>query len=196
MVKLKIGVLSLQGAFGKHIAVLKHLGVEAIEVRKKEQLAVCDGLIIPGGESTAIMRQILFEGMRPQLYEFAQKKPIFGTCAGLILMSKDLILGSEPSFGWLDITVERNAYGRQIESFTAELEFHPASKHHKKIPAVFIRAPRILQMGEDVQVLANFNEEPVLVKQGRHLGATFHPELTEDPSVHQFFVDIVQKRNG
>jgi 5'-phosphate synthase pdxT subunit len=193
MEPLTIGVLALQGAFAKHIAMLNSLGAKTIEVKKKSDLILCDALIIPGGESTTILRQILFGEMEQSLRDFAQKKPVFGTCAGLILMSQEVLADPMKPFGWLDITVERNAFGSQADSFRVELELNFETKHHKKIPAIFIRAPRIRKCEKNVKVLASFNDEPVLVMQGKHLGCTFHPELTEDASIHQFFLEIAQK---
>lgn len=192
----KIGVLALQGAFAKHKAMIERLGGAVILVRTPEDLIKCDGLIIPGGESTTIYRQMNFIELVAPLLEFAKKKPVFGTCAGLILMSKDLINGSTTQpLGLLDVTVERNSYGRQIDSFQTELEVM-LSKSPKTVSAFFIRAPKIRRCGPDVKVLANFASEPVLVQQGFHLGATFHPELTADTFIHEYFLSIVDNNKA
>ena len=190
---MRIGVLALQGDFAKHIEVLRSLGVEAIEVRKPQDLSDCEGLIIPGGESTVIMRQLDRIGMREALVNFASQKPLFGTCAGLILMSTHVQGCSVKPLELLDVTVERNAFGRQVESFQAfvSLEFSP--EHSKTFPAFFIRAPRIRQCQDGVQILATLEGEPILVRQGHHLGASFHPELTSDPQVHQYFIEMIKQ---
>ncbi len=191
---MRIGVLALQGDFAKHIEVLRSLGVEVQEVRKPEDLINCEGLIIPGGESTVIMRQLDRIGLRDALVKFAAQKPLFGTCAGLILMSKHVEGSSVQPLELLNITIERNAFGRQVESFQAfvSLEFSP--EHSKTFPAFFIRAPRIRQYEKSVQVLATFEGEPILVRQGHHLGASFHPELTADPQVHQYFIEMIRQK--
>lgn len=192
---ITIGVLALQGAFAKHMEMLKTLGVNAIEVRKPEELNKCDGLIIPGGESTTILKQINFIKMAVDLEEFAKQKPVFGTCAGLILISKKIVADSMAPFGFLDIEIERNAYGRQVESFQANVEIQLEAKASKKFLAVFIRAPRIKACTTKVEILGEYEGEPILVKQGPHLGSTFHPELTNDPSIHDYFLNLVRKNN-
>ena|ERR1700758_4862278 len=191
MVRLfTIGVLALQGAFSKHMDRLKSLGVKAIEVRKREELKQCDGLIIPGGESTTILKQIEFIKLSIDLGEFAKQKPVFGTCAGLILMSKKIIQDPMTPFGLLDIEVERNAYGRQADSFQVQVDVYLLTR--KKIPAIFIRAPRIKSCTTKVEILSEYEGEAILVKQGHHLGATFHPELTEDASIHEYFIKMLK----
>ena len=189
---LTVGVLALQGAFAKHIEMLLSLNVHAIEVRKPQDLDLCDALIIPGGESTTMTRQMHFIKLNDKLKEFGSKKPIFGTCAGLILMSKDILESEMKSFGLIDIKVLRNAFGRQADSFTTEIALHLNTKKPSLFPAIFIRAPRIQECGKEVEVLASFEGEPVLVKQGHHLAATFHPELTKDPSIHRYFLSIIE----
>lgn len=184
--KKAVGVLALQGAFSKHLSALEKLGVEGKEVKTPRDLYECDALIIPGGESTVIFRQLDFIELRGALKEFAQSKPLFGTCAGLILMSKKVLNDPLEPFGILDIEVERNAFGRQAESFKTTVEL--LSKPPSTIPAIFIRAPRIREVGQDVKVLASYEKEAVLVQQGFHMGATFHPELTDDLSVHRTFL--------
>lgn len=183
-----IGVLALQGAFAMHIKMLSNLDVDVIEVRKPEDLEACDGLIIPGGESTTMTYQIKFIKMQQLLQRFAEKKPIFGTCAGLILMSKEVIGGDVLSLNLLDVAVERNAYGRQIESFSQDIELKLDPKKTQKMHAVFIRAPRIIRCGPEVKVLSALEGEPIAVQQGRHIGSSFHPELTQDPSLHKYFI--------
>lgn len=189
-----IGVLALQGAFKKHLEMLLSLGANAIEVRKVEDLAHCDALIIPGGESTTILKQIDFVGLEQPLKDFASQKPIFGTCAGLILISHEILKDKMKPFNLLNISVERNAFGRQCESFQAEVELHLSGVKSRHFPAIFIRAPRIRAVGEEVQVLAAFEGEPILVRQGIHLGATFHPELTSNPAIHQYFLHLVKNQ--
>lgn len=192
-----IGVLALQGDFSKHVDVLRSLGVEVQEVRKPQDLENCQGLIIPGGESTVMLRLIEFIGMRQPLLDFAEQKPLFGTCAGLILMSKSIQSSPFLPLKLLDVEVERNAFGRQVNSFQSFIslelkaeKFKP--KHSKIFSAFFIRAPRIKKWGKEVEVLARFEGEPILVRQGHHLGASFHPELTPDPEVHRYFIEMVR----
>lgn len=192
MSALTIGVLALQGAFAKHIEMLSKLNVEAKEVRYPKDLEKCDGLIIPGGESTTITRQIQFIAFREQLCLFAKTKPLFGTCAGLILMSQEIINSPMQPFGLIDVAVERNAFGRQAESFRTDIELQLSATLTKKIPAFFIRAPRIRKCGSAVQILAHYENEPILVRQGHHLGASFHPELSENPAVHHYFLTLVK----
>jgi 5'-phosphate synthase pdxT subunit len=188
---LRIGVLALQGAFAKHESAISALGATAVQVRTPEELQKCDGLIIPGGESSAIFKQMQFIKLIDPLLVFASTKPIFGTCAGMILMSKEII-GGPPTvpLGLVDIVVERNAYGRQVDSFSTELEINLANKK-KNISVFFIRAPRVKSCGPDVNVLANYMEEPVLMQQGHHLVASFHSELTSDVSLHEYFLSLV-----
>jgi len=179
---MKIGVLALQGNFREHGSTLAGLGVETVEVRKPGQLEGLDGLIVPGGESTAIGRLIgLYDFERP-LREFPGA--IFGTCAGMILMARDGLMGQ------VDIGVERNAYGRQIASFEADLELRG---DERPLRGVFIRAPRVADVGEGVEVLATLDGDPVLLEQGRFLVASFHPELTDDSRVHARFLDLIRE---
>lgn len=189
--KVVVGVLALQGAFAKHIEIMKSLGVEVVEVRKPCDLERCHGLIIPGGESTVIMRQIDFIGMKDKLREFATQRPVFGTCAGLILMANHICGLSQESYNIIDIDVERNAFGRQIDSFRADIEFQQGADFSGTYPALFIRAPRIRRCGPTVKVLAQYFGEPVLVREGWHLGASFHPELTGDPAIHRYFLQMI-----
>ena len=178
---MKIGVLAVQGNFREHAAVLRRLGADPVEVRKPEQLEGLDGLIIPGGESTAIPRLIRIYGLEQAIRRF--KAPVFGTCAGMILLDRNHL-------GLVDLAVERNAYGRQVASFEADLELAHCGP---PLPGVFIRAPRVAALGPDVEVLAELDGEPVLLRQGRFLVASFHPELTEDARVHELFLDLVRE---
>lgn len=190
--KLIVGVLSLQGDFSKHIEALLSLGVKTKEVRTPEDLKGCDGLIIPGGESTVIMRQLDFIQLTEPLKDFAKDKPVFGTCAGLILMSSEIKDSNLKPLKLLDLTIERNAFGRQADSFEAFVELELEPTRQKLFHAFFIRAPRIRSLGSEIQVLGKYKEESILIRQGHHLGATFHPELTNDPLIHQYFIDLFQ----
>ena len=178
---MKIGILAVQGDFREHAAALGRLGVGAVEVRKPEQLEDVDGLVIPGGESTAITRLIRIYGLEEALRSF--ERPIFGTCAGMILLDRDHL-------GLVDVGVERNAYGRQVSSFEAELKLLDGGE---PLHGVFISAPRVTAVGEDVEVLAELDGEPVLLRDGRYLIASFHPELTGDTRVHELFLDMVRE---
>jgi pyridoxal 5'-phosphate synthase pdxT subunit len=178
---VKIGVLALQGNFREHAAMLRRLGAEAVEVRKPEQLEGLDGLVVPGGESTTFMRLMRLYGLEEAIRRFGQ--PILGTCAGLIVLDRDHL-------GLVDVEVARNAYGRQVSSFEADLDL---AGEDKPLRGVFIRAPRVTAAGESVEVLADLDGEPVLLRQGRFLVATFHPELTDDTRVHELFLDSVRE---
>jgi pyridoxal 5'-phosphate synthase pdxT subunit len=178
---MRIGVLALQGNFREHAAMLRRLGADLVEVRKPEQLAGLDGLVIPGGESTTFMRLMRLYGLEDAIRHFEQ--PVLGTCAGLIVLDRDHL-------GLVDLEVERNAYGRQVASFEADLEL---AGEEKPLRGIFIRAPRVQRTGEDVEVLGELDGEPVLLRQGRFLVATFHPELTDDTRVHELFIDAVRE---
>jgi pyridoxal 5'-phosphate synthase pdxT subunit len=180
---VKIGILAVQGDFREHAAVLRRLGAEPVEVRKPEQLEGLDGLVIPGGESTAIMRLLRIYGLEEALRRFEQ--PVFGTCAGMILLARDHL-------GLVDIDIHRNAYGRQVASFEADLALETGGT----VRGVFIRAPRVAEVGADVEVLAELDGEPVLLREGRFLVASFHPELTEDTRVHELFLDLVREEQS
>jgi 5'-phosphate synthase pdxT subunit len=180
----RIGILALQGNVREHAAVLRRLGAEAVDVRKPEQLAGLDGLIIPGGESTAIMRLVRLYGLEDAIRGF--ERPIFGTCAGMILLDRRHL-------GLLDLEVSRNAYGRQVASFEADLVLEG---EEEPLRGVFIRAPRVHDAGPGVEVLAELEGEPVLLRDGRLLVASFHPELTCDPRVHERFLELVQEVSG
>jgi 5'-phosphate synthase pdxT subunit len=188
----RVGVLSLQGDFAAHGAALERAGAEAVFVRDGEQLRDLDGLVIPGGESTTMLKLLHYDGLMQPLADFGRKKPIFGTCAGAILLAKDVANPAQESLGLMDIGVERNAYGRQIDSRVTEIEPEPEFQQRTapgKLEAVFIRAPIIRRVSDGAKVLARYNGDPVLVEQGRHLVATFHPELTADARVHALFLE-------
>jgi 5'-phosphate synthase pdxT subunit len=181
---MKIGVLAVQGNFREHAAMLRQLGADPVEVRKPEQLEGLDGLVIPGGESTAIMRLVRLYGLEDAIREFA--RPVLGTCAGMILLDRNHL-------GVLDLEVARNAYGRQVASFEADLEL---AGEDEPLRGVFIRAPRVIlgpEAGAEVEVLAELDGEPVLLREGRVLVASFHPELTDDTRVHERFLDLVRE---
>lgn len=186
----EIGVLALQGDFAAHLEMLEEIGASAREVRTAEGLELVDALIIPGGESTTMLRILHREKLWDALADFGAKKPIFGTCAGAILMANDVSHPQQESFGFMDIAVVRNGYGRQIDSRIVALEPEPEAKPliGDNVEAVFIRAPIINRAGDGVEVLMRYNGDAVLVRQGKHLAATFHPELTTDSRVHAFFV--------
>jgi 5'-phosphate synthase pdxT subunit len=188
----KVGVLALQGDFAAHAAALERAGAEPVLVREREQLAGIDGLILPGGESTTMLKLMHHEGLMEALAEFGRRKPLFGTCAGAILMAREVSSPAQESLGLMDIGVERNAYGRQIDSRVTEIAPDPDFERRTgpgKLEAVFIRAPIIRRVGEGGKVLARYRGDPVLVEQGRHLVSTFHPELTGDPRVHELFLE-------
>lgn len=184
----KIGVLALQGDFEAHGKALARAGAEPVEVRSAADLAKVDGLVIPGGESTTMLKLLEEEKLLEPLREFGRRRPIFGTCAGAILLATDVSNPPQPSLALMDIGVQRNAYGRQLESRIARLNPEGLAGD---LEAVFIRAPIIRRVGEKVKVLATYQGDPVLVEQGRHLVATFHPELTDDPRIHLMFLDKV-----
>jgi pyridoxal 5'-phosphate synthase pdxT subunit len=190
--RLTIGVLAVQGNFREHAAMLRRLGAGVVEVRKPEQLEGLDGLVVPGGESTAIGRLIRLYGLEEAIDRFAQ--PILGTCAGMILLSRDAVdaVSDQPFLGAIDLVVRRNGYGRQVRSFEADLEL---SGEDEPLRGVFIRAPRVEQAGPEVEVLAELDGDPVLLRQGRILVAAFHPELTEDTRVHERFLDLVREES-
>jgi pyridoxal 5'-phosphate synthase pdxT subunit len=188
----KVGVLSLQGDFAAHGAALERAGAQPVYVREREQLAGLDGLIIPGGESTTMLKLLRYEDLLRPLAEFGAARPMFGTCAGAILMASQVGNPGQESLALMDIEVERNAYGRQIDSRVAEIEPEPEFQRRAgagKLEAVFIRAPIIRRVGGSARVLAQYRGDPVLVEQGRHMVATFHPELTSDPRVHALFLE-------
>jgi 5'-phosphate synthase pdxT subunit len=183
--KKRVGVLALQGDFQAHKRALTRAGAEAVEVRSAADLASVEGLVIPGGESTTMMKLLLEEKLLDPLREFGRERPIFGTCAGAILLATGVANPPQASLGLMDMEVERNAYGRQLDSRVARLQ---PEGMDGGLEAVFIRAPIIRRVGQDAKVLASYQGDPVLVEQGRHLAATFHPELTDDSRVHLMFL--------
>ena len=179
---MRIGVLALQGNFREHAAMLRRLGADVVEVRKPGELEGLDGLVIPGGESTAIGRLVRIYGLEEALRRF--ERPVFGTCAGMILLGRDALLGR------VDVGVRRNAYGRQVASFEADLDL---AGEEEPLRGVFIRAPQVEEVGTDVEVLAELDGEPVLLRDGHYLVASFHPELTDDTRVHERFLEMVRE---
>jgi 5'-phosphate synthase pdxT subunit len=176
---MKIGILAVQGNVREHAAMLRRLGADVVAVRKPEQLDGLDGLVVPGGESTTFMRLMRLYGLDEALRSFPA--PVFGTCAGMIILDREHL-------GLIDLEVDRNAYGRQVASFEADLQL---AGEAEPLRGVFIRAPRVREAGPDMEVLAEHDGEPVLLRQGRFLVASFHPELTEDTRVHELFLQAV-----
>ena len=189
---MQVGVLALQGAFAAHSDCLTSIGVQSIEVRNPEQLSSVDALLMPGGESSTMSQLLESSGLfDPIAARIADGMPVFGTCAGMILLASEILDGrsDQRSFSAIDISVRRNAFGRQVDSFEATINSSVGDFH-----GVFIRAPRIERVGEDVEVLGSFNDEPVLVRQGNVLAASFHPELSNDARLHEYFVSITANR--
>jgi 5'-phosphate synthase pdxT subunit len=180
---VKVGVLAVQGNFREHIQMLRRLGADAVEIRKPEQLEGLDGLVVPGGESTTFMRLMRLYGLDEALRRF--QGPVLGTCAGMIVLDREHL-------GLVDIAVDRNAYGRQVASFEADLELEG---EERPLRGVFIRAPRVRETGPEVEVLAELNGEPVALREGRFVVASFHPELTDDTRIHERFLELVQEEN-
>jgi 5'-phosphate synthase pdxT subunit len=178
---VKIGVLAVQGNFREHAAMLRRLGAEVVEVRTPAELAALDGLVVPGGESTTFMRLMRLYGLDEAIRRFPA--PVLGTCAGMIVLDREHL-------GLVDLEVARNAYGRQVASFEADLD---VEGEVEPLRGVFIRAPRVRDVGPDVEVLAELDGEPVLLRDGRFLVASFHPELTDDTRVHQRFLELVRE---
>lgn len=188
---VKVGVLGLQGAFREHAHSVEATGTEAIIIKKVEQLEEVDGLILPGGESTAMRRLIDKYDFMDSLRQFAKSgKPIFGTCAGLILLAGEIVDYDEPHLGVMNIKVARNSFGRQRESFEAKLNIKEVADD---FIGVFIRAPHIVEVGENVEVLSIHDDRIVAAKQGQFLGCSFHPELTDDHRMTEYFIDMVKE---
>jgi 5'-phosphate synthase pdxT subunit len=181
MEPLRIGVLAVQGNFREHAAMLRRLGADVVEVRKAEQLEGLDGLVIPGGESTAFMRLMRLYGLDEAVRRF--ERPVFGTCAGMIVLDRDHL-------GLVDLRVRRNAFGRQVASFETDLEVRGETE---PLRAVFIRAPWVEEVGPEVEVLAEVDGHPVLARHGRFLVASFHPELTDDTRLHELFLESIRE---
>ncbi len=189
----KVGVLAVQGAFVEHEQALRHVGADTVQVRTPEQLADLDGLVIPGGESTTFGLVAERSGLLPALRAaVSDGLPVFGTCAGLIMLAEATTAGPQPLIGGMDIVVRRNAFGRQVASFEAELRVTGLGE--PAVPAVFIRAPWIERAGDGVEVLATCRGRAVAARQGQLLVTAFHPELTEDRRLHALFVDMVRAR--
>ncbi len=186
-----IGILALQGDFAAHAGALRRAGGSPVEVRTEAELAGVDGLVIPGGESTSMLKLMDYYGLIEPLREFGRRKPVFGTCAGAILLASEVMNPSQPSLALLDIAVERNAYGRQLNSHVARLTGHQLGGD-AELEAVFIRAPIIRRVGDGGVILASYQGSPVLVEFGRHLVATFHPELSQDVRVHSLFLEKIR----
>ncbi|MGA9586622.1 MAG: pyridoxal 5'-phosphate synthase glutaminase subunit PdxT [Terracidiphilus sp.] len=184
----RIGVLAIQGDYAAHAEALLEAGATPVEVRKREELSDLDGLILPGGESTTILKFLERGHLFDELKQFCSTRPVFGTCAGAILLAREVRNPAQRSLGVLDAVVERNAYGRQIDS---SILFSDSKLPGDKLEMVFIRAPRIVETGPDVEVLARRDGRATLVRQGKLMAATFHPELTADRRVHKAFVDLV-----
>lgn len=187
MKALKIGVLALQGAVSEHLAQLAQLGVTGVAVKRVEQLAELDGIILPGGESTTIGKLMRQYGFIDALQQFAQTKAIFGTCAGMILLASEIVGGEPAHLQLMDIQVQRNAFGRQVDSFQTALQ---VTGIEQPVPAVFIRAPYIVKTGNTVEVLASFAGHPVLARQGKLLACSFHPELTDNLAILKLFLTL------
>jgi 5'-phosphate synthase pdxT subunit len=187
---MKIGVLSLQGAVAEHIRGIEQAGVAAIEIKRVEQLDEIDGLIIPGGESTTIGHLMRVYGFIEAIQSFSKLgKPVFGTCAGLIVVAKDIEGKDHSHLGLMDISVRRNAFGRQVDSFEVEID---VAGIELPVKGVFIRAPLIKSVGANVEILATFNNEIVAAREKHLLATSFHPELTDDYQIHQYFVNMVK----
>lgn len=189
---MKIGVLALQGAFREHCAVLTRCGVDAVEIRKADELDEISGLILPGGESTTIGKLLVDWGLMDKIKQRAvQGMAIYGTCAGLILLAKTIYNSDQPRLGLMDIAVQRNAFGRQVESFETDLEVPEFGSD--PFHAVFIRAPLIEKAESNVKILAKVDNKTVIARQGKLLATSFHPELTCDNRIHRYFIDMIQE---
>jgi pyridoxal 5'-phosphate synthase pdxT subunit len=186
-----VGILALQGDFEAHCKAVERAGGQPIEVRTSEQLNTCDALIVPGGESTTMLKLLDIENLTGPLRQFAARKPVFGTCAGAILLAHSVTGPAQPSLDLIDIDVQRNAYGRQIDSRIARVQTGA-----DEMEAVFIRAPKILRVGAGGKILATYNGDPVWVEQGRHMVTTFHPELTADSRVHERFLSLISPEHA
>jgi 5'-phosphate synthase pdxT subunit len=188
---MTIGVLAIQGDFDAHRRRLEQLGAQTFLVKKPEQLDGVDALVIPGGESTTFLKFLEQGGFLEKLRQFVRAKPAFGTCAGAILLAREVENPPQASLGALDVRIRRNAYGRQLES---SIRFGKTRLGDEPLEMVFIRAPKLERLGQGVEVLATDGADPVLVRQGKIMAATFHPELSEDTRVHAAFLELV--RNG
>lgn len=192
--KILIGVLALQGDFAKHQIALEKLGVNHVPVKTVAELQYCDGLIIPGGESTTLVTLMKSHGLWPALAIFGQAKPILGTCAGCIILAREVVTNQVDTLKLINITVARNAYGRQVDSFIDEIRLE-LNGVQEKYEGVFIRAPKIVKYDSSVQLLAWYQKEVVMVRAQHILAATFHPELTDNLHIHEYFVHMVRTMN-
>ena len=189
---MKVGVLALQGAFLEHIKILTRIGVEAVEIRLPDQLADIDGLIIPGGESTTIGKLAVMYDLMEPLRQFASEKPMWGTCAGMIFMAKEIGM-DQPLLGVMDIVVERNAFGRQVDSFEINLDISVIDTDETPFSAIFIRAPKLVATQGDAAAIATLPDGTlVAAQQGNMLVTSFHPELTDDTRFHEYFVSLLK----
>ena len=189
-----IGVLALQGAVREHLNMLERCGARGVEVKYPPELLSCDGLIIPGGESTTIGKLIVRDGFLDRLRErAAEGLPVFGTCAGLIVLARRVTEGEQPLLGLMDMVARRNAFGRQVDSFETDLEVAGIDQADRPFRAVFIRAPWIEETGEGVEVLSTCRDRVVMARQGRFLAGAFHPELTGDDRIHRYFIHMVEE---
>jgi len=189
---MKIGILALQGNYHQHKIVMDILGTDNIFIRHAKDLEKCDSLIIPGGESTTISKQIDNNQLRNSLIDFASTNPIMGTCAGMIILSRTRPTDNMAPLGVMNFTVDRNAWGRQVDSFSVQinLEFD----NEKSFNAIFIRAPKIRMIGKDIKVLSRYDNGPVLLRDGLHLVSAFHPEIGDDFRIHEYFINKVDER--
>lgn len=191
---MKIGILAVQGDFAAHAAMLRQLSAETVEVRTVEDLKGCDGIILPGGESTTQLQFLQEEGLAEAIRKFAADRgPVFGTCAGAILLATQVKNPEQKSLGLLDMTILRNGYGRQLAS---DVFFEPSSLKKEPLEMVFIRGPVIERVAKGIDVLAKHEGKPVLIQKGNLLASTFHPELTGDTSVHEHFLEMAKSRAG
>jgi len=186
---VNLGILALQGNFQQHKNILKSLDTNIIYVKYPEELDKCDGLIIPGGESTTMSIQLNRNSLREPLIKFSSKKAILGTCAGMIMLSSEKISDNVEPLGLMDFSINRNAWGRQVDSFSDQLKLSFDKK--KDFEGIFIRAPKVSRIGKNITVLAIYNDEPVMITDGRHYVCSFHPELGTDNRIHSYFLDQI-----
>lgn len=187
----KIGILAVQGDFEKHRQIVQSLGHETLLVKTQHELDTSDALIMPGGESTTLTKLFAKHNLEKALVAYAKEKPVFGTCAGLIVLSKKVINHPVQTLGLINVTVARNAYGRQVDSFIDDVDIALGDQQFS-FEGVFIRAPKIVGFGDDVEILGKHKDDIVLAESGNILVATFHPELTDDPRIHHYFIDKVE----
>ena len=188
---MKCGILALQGNFNQHKHMLDMLGVENIAIRYSNELSLCDALIIPGGESSAISKQLNDNNIRKSIIDFSVKRPIFGTCAGMIMLSSTKSNDKISPLNIMNFEIKRNAWGRQTHSFSAEIDLKPIYK--RKFHGIFIRAPKVNKYDQSMQILGTYNNEPVLMTDGKHLVSTFHPEVGLDMRIHNYFINSVNE---